>query len=92
MDYQKEVQNGYLPKEDAIKLARPRTLSLTQQLMDWHHRLYHLPSEECLCLRNKDSYQRQYFNARIMLQSVLLVNLEPLIEDHGASKVNKVEV
>ena len=44
LDYQKEVNIGYLSREEALKLANPRTLSPIQQLlMDWHHRLYHLP-------------------------------------------------
>jgi hypothetical protein len=44
LDYQKEVTNQYLSKEYAIKLACPRVLSPTQQLlMKWHHRLFHLP-------------------------------------------------
>jgi len=43
LDYCKEVGQG-LTKEDAQRLARPRTLSpLQQELMSWHHRLYHLP-------------------------------------------------
>ena len=44
LDYQKEVNEGYLSREEALKLANPRRLSPVQQLlMDWHHRLYHLP-------------------------------------------------
>ena len=43
LEYQKEIENGYLPTEEAMNLARPRRLSPVQQmLMDWHHRLYHL--------------------------------------------------
>ena len=43
MDYCKEVGQG-LTEEEAKSLARPRVLSPAQQeLMSWHHRLYHLP-------------------------------------------------
>eukprot|EP00956_Cyclotella_meneghiniana_P008619 scaffold11745_cov39-Cyclotella_meneghiniana.AAC.3 len=54
LDYQKEILNGYLPVEDAINLARPRTLSPLQQLlMDWHHRLYHLQFRRIFMLADK---------------------------------------
>jgi hypothetical protein len=53
-DYQKEVVNGYLSKEDAIKLAHPRVLSPTQQLlMMWHHRLFHLPFRRMFVLAER---------------------------------------
>ncbi|KAL7546945.1 LOW QUALITY PROTEIN: hypothetical protein ACHAWF_014538, partial [Thalassiosira exigua] len=43
LDYCKEVGKS-LSKEEAQRLARPRTLSpIQQELMSWHHRLYHLP-------------------------------------------------
>ena len=43
LDYRNEVGTG-LTLEEAQNLARPRTLSpLQQELMSWHHRLYHLP-------------------------------------------------
>ncbi|KAL7532041.1 hypothetical protein ACHAXR_004390 [Thalassiosira sp. AJA248-18] len=43
LDYRNEVGHG-LTLEEAQALARPRTLSpLQQELMSWHHRLYHLP-------------------------------------------------
>ncbi|KAL7549579.1 hypothetical protein ACHAWF_012836, partial [Thalassiosira exigua] len=43
LDYCKEVGKS-LSKEDAQRLARPQTLSpIQQELMSWHHRLYHLP-------------------------------------------------
>ncbi len=43
LDYCGEVNVG-LSKEDAQRLAYPRTLSLAQQkLLSWHHCLYHLP-------------------------------------------------
>ena len=43
LDYRNEVGNG-ISMQEAQALARPRTLSpLQQELMSWHHRLYHLP-------------------------------------------------
>ena len=43
LDYINEVGTGLL-LEEAQYLARPLTTSpLQQQLMRWHHRLYHLP-------------------------------------------------
>ena len=42
LDYCKEVGKG-ISKEEAEILARPQILSpIQQELMDWHHRLYHL--------------------------------------------------
>ncbi len=42
LDYCKEVGKG-ITKEEAENLARPRILTpLQQELMDWHHCLYHL--------------------------------------------------
>ena len=42
LDYCKEVGKG-ISKEEAEALARPRILtSIQQELMDWHHCLYHL--------------------------------------------------
>jgi hypothetical protein len=42
MDYCCEVGRG-ISKEEAEALARPQILTpLQQELMDWHHRLYHL--------------------------------------------------
>ena len=42
LDYCKEIGKG-ISKEEAQALARPRPLTPVQQeLMDWHHRLYHL--------------------------------------------------
>jgi hypothetical protein len=53
-DYQKEIRLGYLPEEDAIRLARPKALSPIQQLlMAWHHRLYHLPFRRMFMLAEK---------------------------------------
>jgi hypothetical protein len=41
-DYCKEVGTG-ITKDEAEALARPRILTpIQQELMDWHHRLYHL--------------------------------------------------
>eukprot|EP00956_Cyclotella_meneghiniana_P001276 scaffold1377_cov23-Cyclotella_meneghiniana.AAC.1 len=63
MDYQKEVENGFLSAEDAIKLARPKALSPIQQLlMDWHHRLYHIPFRRMFMLAEKG------FLPKILLQ------------------------
>ena len=43
LDYRNEVGTG-LSLEEAQALARPQTISpLQQELMIWHHRLYHLP-------------------------------------------------
>ena len=43
LDYCKEVGTG-ISQDEAQRLARPRTLTpLQQELMSWHHRLYHLP-------------------------------------------------
>jgi hypothetical protein len=53
-DYQEEVNKGYLPLKDAIKLARPKALSPVQQLlMKWHHRLYHLPFRRMFMLAER---------------------------------------
>ncbi len=42
LDYCKEVGKG-ISKEEALALARPRVLTPVQQeLIDWHHCLYHL--------------------------------------------------
>ena len=50
LDYCKEVGQG-LSKEEAQRLARPRTLTpIQQELMSWHHRLYHLPFHRILML------------------------------------------
>ena len=44
LGYKNEVGTG-LSLEEAQALARPQTISpLHQELMSWHHRLYHLPS------------------------------------------------
>ena len=43
LDYRNEVGRG-LSLQEAQALATPRTLlPLQQELMSWHHRLYHLP-------------------------------------------------
>ena len=43
LDYCREVSVG-ISKEEAQQLAYPRTISPAQQeLLSWHHRLYHLP-------------------------------------------------
>jgi len=54
LEYCKEV--GFrLTKEEAQRLARPRTLApLQQELMSWHHKLYHLPFCIILILANRN--------------------------------------
>jgi hypothetical protein len=53
LDYCKQVGNG-ITKEEAEALARPIFLTPVQQeLMDWHHRLYHLSIPKILCLTEK---------------------------------------
>ena len=43
LDHYKEVGQG-LSKAEAQRLAHPRVLTpLQQELMSWHHRVYHLP-------------------------------------------------
>ena len=50
LDYCKEVGCG-ITREEADQLAHPRILSLIQQeLMDWHHQLYHLLFPKIFCL------------------------------------------
>ena len=50
LDYCKEVGKG-ITQEQAQKLAYPRSLTPEQQeLMSWHHRLYHLPFHKMLTL------------------------------------------
>ena len=50
LDYRNEVGTG-LTLQEAQDLVRPRTLSpLHQELISWHHRLYHLPFRILLCL------------------------------------------
>ena len=49
-DYCKEVGQG-INKDEAEGLARPRILtSVQQELMDWHHMLYHLLFPKIFCL------------------------------------------
>ena len=53
LDYCKEVGQG-ISKEEAEALARPRVLTPVQQeLMDWHHRLYHLSFPKIFRLAKK---------------------------------------
>ncbi len=50
LDYCKEVGRG-ITREEAEQLARPCILSpIQQELMDWHHRLYHLLFPKIFCL------------------------------------------
>ncbi|KAL7504927.1 hypothetical protein ACHAXN_005718, partial [Cyclotella atomus] len=65
LDYQNEIKQEYLSAEDAIKLARPRTLSPTQQpLMNWHHRLYHLPFRRIFLLAEKGWLPKRLLDCR----------------------------
>ena len=53
LDYCKEAGKG-ISKEEAEALARPRILTPIQQdLMDWHHRLYHLSFPKIFRLAEK---------------------------------------
>jgi len=53
LDYCKEVGKK-ISMEEAEALAHPRILSPVQQeLMDWHHRLYHLSFPKIFCLAEK---------------------------------------
>ncbi len=50
LDYCKEVGRG-ITREEAEQLACPCILSpIQQELMDWHHRLYHLSFPKIFCL------------------------------------------
>ena len=50
LDYRNEVGSD-LSLQEAQDLARPHTLSpLQQELMSWHHLLYHTPFRILLCL------------------------------------------
>ena len=64
-DYQKEVQSGYISTEDAVRLARPKTLSPLQQLlMSWHHRLYHLPFRRIFMLAERGYLPKSLLKCR----------------------------
>jgi hypothetical protein len=53
LDYCNKVGKG-ITKEEAENLARPRMLApLQQELMDWHHHLYHLYFPKIFCLAKK---------------------------------------
>jgi hypothetical protein len=65
LDYQKEVENQYLSLDDAVRLARPQTLTPTQQmLLDWHYRLYHLPFRRILMLAERGWLPRRLLDCR----------------------------
>jgi hypothetical protein len=52
-DYCKEVGQD-ITKKEAENLAQPRILTpIQQELMDWHHRLYHLSFPKIFCLAKK---------------------------------------
>jgi len=64
LDYCKEVGKG-LSLEEAQRLARPRTLSpLQQELMSWHHRLYHLPFNTILMLADRGHLPKRLTQCR----------------------------
>jgi hypothetical protein len=54
LDYCKVVGKG-ITKEEVVNLVRARILTLLQQeLIDWHHCLYHLSFPKIFCLAKKD--------------------------------------
>ena len=60
LDYRNEVGTGIL-LEEAQSLARPLTIShLQQELMNWHHLLYHLPYSTLFRLTSIGSYPRNW--------------------------------
>jgi hypothetical protein len=60
LDYCKEVGIG-ITQEQAQQLACPRALTpQPQELMSWHHCLYHLPFNRILLLENVVTYQKSY--------------------------------
>ena len=60
LDYCKEVGQG-ISKEEAEALARPRLLTpMQQELMDWHHCLYHLSFPKIFVLQRKDFCRKAY--------------------------------
>ena len=64
LDYRNEVGHG-LSLEEAQALARPRTLSpLQQELMSWHHRLYHLPFRTIFRLADLGILPKRFLECR----------------------------
>ena len=64
LDYCKEVGKGIM-KEEAKALARPRVLTPVQQeLMDWHHCLYHLSLPKIFCLAEKGYLPKGSLNCK----------------------------
>ena len=60
LDYCKEVGKG-ISKDEAQRLARPRTLTpLQQELMSWHHRLYHLPFHRIFMLAKRGFLPKRF--------------------------------
>jgi hypothetical protein len=63
LDYCKEVGKG-ITKEEAGNLAQPRILiPLQQELMDWHHHLYHLSFPKIFCLAEKGYLPKGQLNS-----------------------------
>ena len=64
LDYRNEVGHGISLKE-AQNLARPRPLSpLQQELMSWHHRLYHLPFRTIFRLADLGMLPKRFMECR----------------------------
>jgi hypothetical protein len=63
-DYCKEVGTG-LSKDEAKALACPQILTpLQQELMDWHHRLYHLSFPKIFCLAERRHLLRRLLDCK----------------------------
>ena len=87
LDYCKEVGKG-ISKEEAEALACPRILSPVQQeLMDWHHHLYHVSFPKMFRLAEKGICQRVYSNARVHYPFALCASLGLHIDVLGARAV-----
>ena len=64
LDYRNEVGTG-LSLEEAQALAIPQTISpLQQDLMRWHHRLYHLPYRILFCLASIGTLPKRLLECR----------------------------
>ena len=64
LDYRNEVGHG-LSLEEAQTLARQRPLSpLQQELMSWHHRLYHLPFRTIFRLADLGILPKRFLECR----------------------------
>jgi hypothetical protein len=64
LDYCKEVGTG-ISKQEAEALARPRILTpIQQELMDWHHHLYHLSSPKIFWLVEKGHLPKRLLDCK----------------------------